>query len=126
MNQPNTQQPQTPNQAPDYDRALPARDPADYHRRLRAAGIDPEGEGPEDIEAFRYDLARRICMYLNTWHGCPEPLCRRNRGCMAPDNRCANVEKLSPEEEERGWREVQADVYKAVKAHIAAHGMEDE
>jgi hypothetical protein len=45
---------------------------------------------------------------------------------MAPDNRCANVEKLSPEEEERGWREVQANVYKAVKAHIAAHGMEDE
>jgi hypothetical protein len=44
---------------------------------------------------------------------------------MAPDNRCANVEELPPEEADRRWPEVQAEVFKALKAHLAAHGAED-
>jgi hypothetical protein len=126
MNQSNSRQSSRQGQAPHEDRAPPARDIADYRRRLRAAGIDPDGEIPEDIDAFRYELARRIHMYLNTWHGCPESFCRRQRGCMAPNIACSNVERLSPEEEERRWREVQADVYKALDAFIVEHGLQDE
>src|SRR5690349_20742851 len=57
---------------------------ADYLHRLRAAGIDPEAELPEDMDAYRYRLARMILMYVNDWPGCPLPICRRMRGCMAP------------------------------------------
>ena len=106
-------------------RAREARAAASYERRLKAAGIDPE-EVPADPDEFRGRLARQIAMYLNTWRGCPELLCRRNRGCMAPNMRCSNVEELSPEEEERQWREVQADVHDAIQAAIAERGLRDE
>ena len=122
MNQSNAQKPQ----ATDGDRAMSARELADYQRRLRAAGLDAGSDRAGDIDAIRNGIARRIHMYLNTWHGCPERLCRRNRGCMAPDNRCANVERLPPEEADRRWREVQPRIYKALKEHLAAHGVGDE
>ena len=65
-------------------------------------------------------------MFVNRWHGCPERLCRRNRGCMAPDNFCANVERPTPEQMARDWPRVQAEVDKALKAEIARRGLEDE
>ena len=93
---------------------------ADYHRRLRAAGIYPDGEVPADMEVFRNQLARRIHMLINTWRGCPEPLCRRNRGCMAPHIECANIPRPSPEQMARDWPKVQAAVNKALQARLAA------
>src|SRR5947208_2183382 len=85
-------------------RALAKRS-ASYQRRLKAAGLD--GEIPEHMDEFRYGLARKISMYLDNWHGsCPELICQRNRGCMAPNIHCANAERESPEEIERGWHEV--------------------
>ncbi len=92
---------------------------------MRAAGIDPDGEGPEDMDAFRLQLARMIAMFLNEWHGCPERICRRNHGCMAPDIHCANVPQPSPEEMERDWPKVQFEVYKALKAEIARRAAEE-
>ena len=113
--------------APRDDRApRKDRDQAEYEGRLRAAGIDPDAEPPENMDAFRLQLARQIAMFVNMWHGCPERICQRNRGCMAPDIVCANVEQGSPEEQERQWRAVQADVYKALKAEIARRGVEGE
>ena len=44
---------------------------------------------------------------------------------MAPSNRCSNVEPPTPEEMERDWPRVQAEVYKALKAHLAEHGEEE-
>ena len=76
---------------------------ADYQRRLRAAGLGPDTELPENMDAFRYQLARQIAMFLNQWHGCPEPLCQRNRGCMAPHSHCANAEPLPPDPDDREW-----------------------
>jgi hypothetical protein len=99
---------------------------ADYQRRLRAAGIDPDAEPPPDMDAFRNQLARRIAMFINAWRGCKEPLCRRNRGCMAPDIHCANVARPSPEQLARDWPRVQAAVSKALQAEIARRGLEDE
>ena len=102
------------------------KEQAEYQRRLRAAGIDPDAEPPQDKDAFRYQLARRIAMFINAWRGCKEPLCRRNRGCMAPNFNCANAPRPSPEERARDWPRVQAEVYKALQAEIARRGLEDE
>ncbi len=95
-----------------------------YQRRLKVAGLDND-KIPDDADEFRYQLARRICMFINTWHGCPELLCARNRGCMAPNNFCANMPPVSAEEMERDWPQVRAEIYKAVKAHIAEKGLEE-
>ena len=98
-------------------------DGADYQRRLRAAGIGHEP--PDDIVEFRLTFARRLHMLVNRWHGCPEQICRRSRGCMAPRITCANIEQLPQEEADRQWHAVKGDLYKALKAHLAEHGTED-
>ncbi len=94
-------------------------------RRLKVAGLYDK-EPPEDADEFRYQFARMICMFVNEWHGCPELLCARNRGCMAPDSFCANVPQPSAEEIARDWPQVQAEIYKAVKARLAEAGLGDE
>jgi hypothetical protein len=90
-------------------------------RRVKAAGLDDEP--CEDTPEFRAAFARRLAMFINHWHGCPEGICRRNRGCMAPNVVCSNLPPLTPEEIERDWPEVQARIYKAVQAEIARRGM---
>ncbi len=77
-------------------------------------------------DGSRLQLARQISMFLNTWHGCPEKLCRRQRGCMAPDSRCVNVPRPSPEERARDWPKLQYEIYTALKVEIARRGLEDE
>jgi hypothetical protein len=99
-------------------------DTSTYEQRIKAAGLD--GEPPEDMDEFRDQFARRISMYLNEWHGCPELICRRNRGCMAPNNTCANVPELPPEEAEREWRKAQPDVYKVLHEVLAERGLKDD
>ena len=85
--------------------------------RLKAAGLDGDWPDEVDIETFRYMLARQITMYLNTWHGCPEPLCKRHRGCMAPHNRCTNVPDKPFDEAE--WDRARVDIRRALDQHIA-------
>ena len=96
---------------------------ASYNRRLKAAGIDPDAM-PEDIDEFRYELARMIRMFINDWHGCPERFCQRNRGCMAPNNRCTNAKPLPPDWQEKDWPAHRAEIYKALKARLAECGEE--
>ncbi|MBI2714882.1 MAG: hypothetical protein HYX37_10570 [Rhizobiales bacterium] len=64
-------------------------------------------------------------MFINSWRGCKEPLCRRNRGCMAPNYNCANAPRSSPEQRARDWPRVQAQISKALRARLAALGGED-
>lgn len=112
--------------------AHPAEQPAhededrgtSFDRRVKAAGIDPDAV-PEDMDEFRYTLARKIAMFVNAWHGCPERLCQRNRGCMAPNIACTNAKPLSPDWQEKEWPRVKVEVYKALKAHLAKHGEEE-
>lgn len=90
---------------------------ASFARRWKAAGMTDEV--PEDIDEFRMQLARQIYMYVNEWRGCPQRLCRRNQGCMAPEGRCSNVpqEELSWEE----WEPVRDEVRKALDELKAAN-----
>ncbi len=78
--------------------------------RLRIDGEGPNPVGDED--ALRIRLARRLHMILNDWRGCPERQCRRQRDCMAPNNKCSNAP--SPEVEDERWRKVQAELVAAL------------
>ncbi len=96
-----------------------------YHRRIKAAGLsDDEEEAPEDMDAFRYRMARRIVMFLNQWEGCPEPLCKRNRGCMAPSGDCINIKSEPMTDEE--WDKARYEIREALDEKLAELGLEDE
>lgn len=75
----------------------------DLAHRLRAAGIAGDEASPADmpIEKFRAALARRIAMMINRWPGCPEPACKRARGCMAPRILCSNAREKPMSERAR-------------------------
>ena len=108
------QAPARKSRMPKFDRLRRARHArfADYQHRIRAAGLvrSEDDPVPENIDEFRLNLARRIVMYVNDWHGCPQRLCRRQRGCMAPNIACTNAKPrppASPEESARRIAEVQ-------------------
>ena len=83
----------------------------DLASRLRAAGIADDDISPADmdIDAFRMALARRIAMLINRWPGCRQPLCKRHRGCMAPQGHCSNRpdRPMSEERRRRGLARMQ-------------------
>lgn len=106
------------------DKHSQARRGADFERRLRAAGIDPEAEPPEDMDAFRYQLARKIVMFINDCEGCPLRLCRRMQGCMAPESKCANNAGDPPMTEEE-WDVARLEWRRALDAMIEAAGGRD-
>ena len=97
---------------------------ADWHARLKAAGLDDD-DMALGIDDWRLRLARKIVMFLNEWPGCPEPICQRMRGCMAPDIHCSNVPPVSDEELARAWPRVLVAVRRALdKAAIERGGLE--
>ena len=86
-------------------------------RRMKAAGFvreDADDTEPVDIDALRCRMARSIHMAINTWKGCTEPLCRRERGCMAPTGRCTN-RPPSPEPSEDAIARTKAMFYRLLK-----------
>ena len=95
-------------------------DTDNLQQRLKAASLDRDAI-PDDIDEFRNQLARRILMFINAWHGCPEPLCRRHQGCMAPSGPCTNLPPVSAEEMERDWPQARAEIYTALQERLAAH-----
>jgi hypothetical protein len=102
------------------------KEDAAYQRRLRAAGMVPGVDPNKDIDAFRNELARRIAMFINAWHGCSRRICRRHRGCMAPDIHCANVRRPTPEQVERDGPRAVAEFHKALEAAVAARRAEEK
>jgi hypothetical protein len=70
-----------------------------YEGRMKAAGFRKRDAPSAGIDAVRNAVARQIAMIINDWRGCPEPLCKRMRGCMAPHIRCTNARpaKADPE-----------------------------
>ena len=110
------------------DRAPPTDEQqVDYERRLRAAGIDPDAEPPENMDAFRLQLARKIDMFLNEWHGCPQRICQRNRGCMAPDSYCTNAKPLPPDPDDHEWHTVtKVEIWRTLQEILAERAVEVE
>jgi hypothetical protein len=88
-----------------------------YKRRLKAAGLareDVDDTQPVDLDALRVKMTRSLHMAINTWKGCPEPLCRRQRGCMAPNNVCTNSPP-SPEVSEVDLARTKAMFFRVLK-----------
>jgi hypothetical protein len=78
----------------------------------RGRGLFPE-QPPKDIDQFRLMMARRIAIFIGNrrraWRGCPEPVCRRQRACLAPRISCTNAEPVqhTPEQSARALAQVQ-------------------
>jgi hypothetical protein len=91
--------------------------------RMKAAGFRKDDAPHDNIDAMRTSLARRINMLINNWRGCPEPLCRRMSGCMAPRIRCTNAPPRK-EDPERTARTM-ALVYRALRESPAREAAEE-
>ncbi len=94
---------------------------ADLAHRLAAAGLDEDDADEVDIDTFRRGLARRIAMFLNDFPGCPEKLCLRMRGCMAPNGLCENHRDDPPMTDEE-WQKAKVDVRRALDRRFAELG----
>ena len=100
---------------------------ASYARRIKAAGLESDEEllradGGVDMDAMRERLTRKITMFLNQWHGCAEPLCLRNRGCMAPDGLCSNVDYGPEDADDPEWPQAKDEIYKMLQEEIERRG----
>jgi hypothetical protein len=95
-----------------------------YEARMQAAGFSGDDPVPKNIDVFRNRLARRIAMFVNNWHGCPEPLCRRQRGCMAPHIHCTNTlpVETTPEQTARTMALVHRTVRELADKRAAEEG----
>jgi hypothetical protein len=96
---------------------------ADYEARLKAAGLDADSDGLSQDE-WRLRFARRIDLMLNEWPGCPEPICRRMRGCMAPSGGCVNVPPVSEEEMEADWPAAKLELRRALDKVLTERGID--
>ncbi|HWK95319.1 MAG TPA: hypothetical protein VNR39_07840 [Pseudolabrys sp.] len=79
-------------------------------------------EMPQDMDEFRFDLARRINRYvanhLGCWERCDERECRRARASRSPQIACPISPPppvLTPEED----AQCRAEFYDAIKARMA-------
>ncbi len=78
-----------------------------------------DDEIPQDIDANRRELARKIGMYVanvrKRWRSCGEPSCKRARSCCAPRGRCSNRppnrRTMKPEHEARS----RAKLYRSIR-----------
>jgi hypothetical protein len=80
--------------------------------------VADDDEVPEDMDVFRFALARKIRTLLGDPKTCPEPGCRRTKRCVGPTMRCQRdhpAPKLTPEQDAR----MRAGLYRAVKQQIA-------
>lgn len=70
-------------------------------RRIAAYAQTRDNDAvPTDMDAFRFELARRLHQAIGNatgcWRSCRERICRRRRGCMTPDFRCAHAPEPGP------------------------------
>ncbi len=74
---------------------------------------------PADIDALRYELARRINQFMSdrrrAWRTCQEPACRRHRCCQAPRIQCSNAPPPRPDPDGRRAALARARVARALR-----------
>jgi hypothetical protein len=87
-------------------------------------------EPPADIDALRYELARRIARFVGdrrrAWRTCNEPACRRHRCCQAPRIRCSNAPSPRPDPDGRRTARAMAQVQRALRDAQARHREQGE
>jgi hypothetical protein len=77
---------------------------------------EPADEPPADIDAMRYEFARRISRFIGdrrrAWRTCKEPACRRHRCCRAPRIHCSNAPPPRPDPDGRRAARTMAQVHR--------------
>jgi hypothetical protein len=75
-----------------------------------------------DLEAMRYELARKLMLIVSDWRRCPRGACKRRRGCAETGLDCASPRRpereLTPDQEAA----VMADFQRALKRRMAEIG----
>ncbi len=104
-------------------RRAPGDHPLSFEDQLRVAGIDPNGDPPDDIDEFRNQMARRIAIFVSNldgcWRDCREPACRRTQSCHAPNIACSNAPPLPPDPDGRLQAKALAEMSRALQARLA-------
>jgi hypothetical protein len=87
-------------------------------------------EPPADIDALRFELARRINRFIAdrrwAWRACKEPACRRHRRCQAPRIQCSNAPSPRPDPDGRRTARAMAQVQRALRDAQARHREQGE
>ncbi len=94
-------------------------------KRARRANSDAPADAqllnapPADMDAMRYELARRINRFVadrrRAWRTCKEPACRRHRYCRAPHIHCSNAPPPRPDPDGRRVARTMARVARALR-----------
>ena len=63
------------------------------NRNAPNPALDDDDSVPDDIEAFRLGLIRRIASIVQDWRRCGEPSCLRAKRCVSPRLACAQIRK---------------------------------
>ena len=87
----------------------------------KRAPLPDDDPVPDDIDAFRLELARRIMTLLGMARRCRAPACRRMKRCVGPDLRCQR-DFPAPRLSEERQSEVMASVHRLVKRRLAELG----
>ena len=91
--------------------------PAGKRREAAPIAHEDDDEIPQDIDAFRNALARKISIFVSNekggWRSCAAPCCKRARGCCAPRGLCSRPTKprpIKPEHAARNRAALQRDL----------------
>jgi len=86
------------------------------HKSAPQTQISADGDDePQDMEAFRWRMVRRINTFLGTWRACRRPACKRAQRCLAMRTACRAVPPMPPLAPEQQARVV-ADMHRRVRA----------
>ncbi len=91
---------------------------------------DYDDDMPEDMDAFRLDLARRIDQFIadrtECWKRCPRSECRRVRSCRSPGIECPTVRLERERMSEAGGARCRACGGPVPAGHPAAEADEND
>jgi hypothetical protein len=89
----------------------------------KPSAASPPAESEYDVEAIRYELARRLMLIVSDWRRCPKAACKRRRGCAAAGLDCRMLDtglEMTAEE----TAAVMADFRRALERRRAEIGTE--
>lgn len=88
-----------------------------------AAKAASDDRPPQDMVAFRNELARRLHVIIGNqagyWRHCPQRCCRRARACRVPKSQCSGAPPMpepTPEQASRAMAQFRAAMLKAAPA----------
>src|SRR5579884_744246 len=96
----------------------------------RASADADDDPPPEDMDACRLELARRIYRFVADrsyrWRTCPERACKRARACMTREGRCRNLEPPKRPASERDIARAQTWLRRALEQRLEQEEAEQD